>query len=393
MRRLLLAALSLATLACSDATTSAGAGRTRVYLTDSPFPYGSIAQVNVYIARIEASTTPDTSNLEPPNWVTIATPERTFNLLDFQGGAATLLGEVDLPANQYAAVRVVINTGRSSVVRNDGSSAPVHWPISGELSLFAFVPRPLAISDAGARIVLDFDVGLTFLDDGGGGFYFAPTIRAVIEEETGGIGGVVTGTSIEGDAMPAANVAVTVFAMPADTLGQSLQYAARIGTGRTDAQGHYLVAFLPAGRYAVLAEEPAFPKLRAVSWGTQVSVGRTTTANLALALDTTTTGGGTDTTGVDTTGAPTGPVARLTITPVSQTISVGDSAGAVAASYNAQNLMLTGPAVTWSLSDSTVVSVTQAAYNWILLRGERSGTTTLTATSEGVSATATVTVR
>jgi hypothetical protein len=325
--------------------------------------------------------------------VTIATPERTFNLLDFQGGAATLLGEVDLPANQYAAVRVVINTGRSSVVRNDGSSAPVHWPISGELSLFAFVPRPLAISDAGARIVLDFDVGLTFLDDGGGGFYFAPTIRAVIEEETGGIGGVVTGTSIEGDAMPAANVAVTVFAMPADTLGQSLQYAARIGTGRTDAQGHYLVAFLPAGRYAVLAEEPAFPKLRAVSWGTQVSVGRTTTANLALALDTTTTGGGTDTTGVDTTGAPTGPVARLTITPVSQTISVGDSAGAVAASYNAQNLMLTGPAVTWSLSDSTVVSVTQAAYNWILLRGERSGTTTLTATSEGVSATATVTVR
>lgn len=393
MRRLLLAALSLATLACSDATTSGGAGRTRVYLTDSPFPYGSIAQVNVYIARIEASASPDTSNLEPPSWVTIATPERAFNLLDFQGGAATLLGEVDLPADQYAAVRVVVNTGRSSVIRTDGSTAPVHWPISGELSLFAFVPHPLTISDAGAQIVLDFDVGLTFLDDGSGGFYFAPTIRAVIEEETGAIGGVVTGTSIEGGAVPASNVAVTVFAMPADTLGQSLQYAARIGTGRTDAQGHYMVAFLPPGSYAVLAEEPALPKMRAVSWSAQVSIGRTTTANLVLALDTTTTGGGTDTTGVDTTGAPTGPVARLTITPASQTISVGDSAGAAATPYNAQDLRLTGPAVSWSLSDSTVVSVTEAAYNWILLRGERSGTTTLTATSEGVSATATVTVR
>jgi hypothetical protein len=49
--------------------------------------------------------------------------------------------------------------------------------------------------------------------------------------------------------------------------------------------------------------------------------------------------------------------------------------------------------VTWTLTDSTVVHVTAAAYNWILLRGARSGTTTLRAASGGVEGTATVTVR
>ena len=110
MKRLIYAAVSLAALACSDAPLAGGSGHTRVYLTDDPFPFDSISQVNVYVARIEASASTDTTGLTPASWVTIATPERTFNLLDFQGGNATLLGEADLPADQYAAVRVVINT-------------------------------------------------------------------------------------------------------------------------------------------------------------------------------------------------------------------------------------------------------------------------------------------
>jgi Domain of unknown function (DUF4382) len=400
MKRLFVAAAALVVLACSDATTTGGAGRTQVYLTDSPFPYGSIAQVNVYIARIEASASTDTTGLNPQAWVTIATPERTFNLLDFQGGSATLLGEADLPADRYAAVRVVINTGRSSVIRNDGMPAAVHWPISGNLSLYALVGQPLNVTQAGAQIVLDFDVGLTFLDDGSGGFYFSPVIRAVNQAATGTIAGSVTATSIEGDTVPVANAAVSVYVIPRDPPGYGLQYLSRIGTGRTDAQGHYTVAFLPAGAYAVQAADPASPQMQAVLWGASVGVGATTPVNLMLALDTTGTGGGggggcglTDSTGVDSTCSPTGPVTRVAISPAAQTISVGDSAGAIAMTYNAQNMMLTGRAVTWTLGDSSVVSVTQAAYNWILLRGAQSGATTLVATSEGVSDTATVTVR
>jgi hypothetical protein len=144
-----------------------------------------------------------------------------------------------------------------------------------------------------------------------------------------------------------------------------------------------------------VAQDPAFTRMRAVRWNVQVTAGAQATANLMLALDTSSTGG-TDSTGVDTTGAggsPTGPVVRVAISPLTQTIAVGDSAGAIATTYNAQSQMLTGRTVTWTLSDSSVVSVTAAAYNWILLRGAHSGTVTLTAASEGVKATATVAVR
>jgi len=397
MKRLILAAASLAAIACSDAATTGGSGRTRVYLTDSPFPFGSISQVNVYIARIEASASTDTTGLNPASWVTIATPERTFNLLDFQGGSAALLGEAELPADQYAAVRVVINTGRSSVVTTGGAQATVHWPISGDLSLYALVEQPLAVTGAGAQIVLDFDVGRTFLDDGAGGFYFSPVIRAVNEAATGSITGTVTTTSIEGDTIPFVNAAVTV----SRQVGTLLSTNVPLGTGHSDAQGHYTVAYLPAGSYVVAAADPAFAQRVGVGSGV-VTVGGQTRIDLLMTIDTAGTGGGgggggggCDSTRADTTcgGVPNGPVASLAISPLTQTISVGDSAVAMATPYNAQGLILTGRTISWTVSDSSLVSVTQAAYNWILLRGAHSGTVTLTATSEGVNGTATVIVR
>jgi len=403
MKRLLMAAAALAAIGCSDSATTGGAGRTRVYLTDAPFPYGSISAVNVYVARIEASASTDTTGTNPQAWVTIATPERTFNLLAFEGGNAALLGESDLPADRYAAVKVVINTARSSVVGADGSTPNVHWPISGDLALYALVAQPLSVTSAGAQIVLDFDVGRTFIDDGAGGFYFVPWIRAVNEATTGAIGGTATATSIEGDAAPAVNAAIEVWPVPAGAPQNYVPTALPLGTAHADAAGRYVVGFLPEGDYTVVAEAPGAPALRAQVWGVHVTAGGTATVNLVLAYDSTGTGGGggggggggCDSTLADSTcgGVPTGPVASVTISPLAQTISVGDSAGAIAMTYNAQNQMLTGRAVTWTVSDSSVVSVTQAAYSWILLRGARSGSVTLTATSEGVSGTSTVTVR
>jgi hypothetical protein len=397
MKPLIYAAISLAALACSDVPLAGGAGHTRVYLTDSPFPYGSVSQVNVYIARIEASASTDTTGLNPAQWVTIATPERTFNLLDFEGGNATLLGEADLPADQYAAVRVIINTGRSSVVRNDGSEATVHWPISGDLSLYATVEQPLAVTSSGAQIVLDFDVGRTFLADTAGGFYFVPWIRAVSEAATGTIKGTVTATSIEGDTLPFANAAVSVYRVADDPPPVGfLRTALPFASAHSDAQGRYAIAFVPSGSYEVLGVDPAFPQRYGVNYFAQVTVGGQTRVDVLMLVDTASGSGGRgggDSTGVDSTGIPTGPVASVIITPLTQTIAVGDSAGAMAMTYNAQNQMLAGRTVTWTISDSTVVTVTQAAYSWILLRGAHSGTATLTATSEGVNATATVTVR
>ena len=290
-----------------------------------------------------------------------------------------------------SAVRVVIKTDRSSVIRSDGSAAPVHWPVAGDLALYAFVEEPLNVPSSGAQIVLDFDVGRTFMDDGSGGFYFLPWIRAVTEAATGRISGTVTASSIEGDVLPMPDVAVEVFYGPAQGLYPSTQ---PLGSGRTDAQGHYTIAFVRPGTYQVIAEEPANPRMRASASPVSVTVGNTTQVNLALAFDDTGGGGGgPDTSGVDSTGTPTGPVESVAVTPASQTVSVGDSTGAMATTLNANSQLLAGRTVTWTVSDPSVVSITQAAYNWILLRAVKSGSVTLTASSEGKSGTASVTVR
>ncbi len=216
---------------------------------------------------------------------------------------------------------------------------------------------------------------------------------------SGGIRGVVSATSVEGAVLPFAHAVVSVYRIADDPppLG-ILRYAAPYATGLSDAQGGYLVAPLPAGSYTVVAADPAFPQRYGVSDAAEVVGGGEARVNLLMLVDTSTggvdtTGGGVDTSGVDTTGAPAGPVASVTVSPARQTISAGDSAVAIAMTFNAAARQLMDRTITWTISDSTVVSVTQAAYSFILLHGVRSGTVTLTATSEGVSGVATVTVR
>ena len=213
---------------------------------------------------------------------------------------------------------------------------------------------------------------------------------------SGGVGvirGTVSTPSIEGQVVPFAHAVVSAYRMAADPPpGRILRTTAPFAAGLSDAEGRYVIGSLPTGVYAVIAADPAFVRRYSVGHSAQVVGGGEARVDLLMLVDTTT-GGGVDTSGVDTTGAPSGPVTRVVISPATQTISVGDSAGAIAMTYNAQSQVLDGRTVTWTIGDSSIVSVTQAAYSFILLRGARSGTATLAATSEGVSGTAMVTVR
>src|SRR4051812_6693795 len=164
MRKLALVSLMLVAgaTACTDSTMNPGSGKTQVYITDDPFPFGDIARVDLYIDRIEASASLDTIS-GSGDWVLIAQPQKTYNLLDFQAGATALAGEVDLPAGQYRAVRVTINTSLSGLTAKDGSRPMVHWPVAGTMTLYAYVENALDVPQGGAQIILDFDVGRTFL--------------------------------------------------------------------------------------------------------------------------------------------------------------------------------------------------------------------------------------
>jgi len=266
MKRLLAASLLLAGsigIACyQDDTLHPGLiAPTNVLLTDDPFPFDTVGSVNIYIGKIEGSTQFDTSG--SGSWVEIAAPKKSFDLLTLQQGTTALLGGQPIGAGQYVAIRMTIDVDKSSIQYKGGADAVVQWPYPGhgEITLYALVEQPLAVSTtAGAEIVIDFDVGRSFLYNltRNKDFFMLPVLRAVNSAATGSIAGVVTAPDIEGNPTPVQNANITVYG--GDPSRSSATWYV-LATGRTDAQGHYTVAFLPTGTWIVRFEQPDLPGL------------------------------------------------------------------------------------------------------------------------------------
>lgn len=287
MHRLLIAttvSLGLLTGCYKDDTLHpANIAPTVVFLTDDPFPFDSVGSVNLYVSRIEASAQFDTSG--PGNWVEITAPQKTFDLLTLQQGTTAFVGQSVLDAGQYAAIRMTIDVDKSSIKYPNGADAVVHWPGSGhgEITIYALVEEPVSVAATGAQIVIDFDVGRSFLYNlfGVREFHMIPVLRAVNSAATGSIEGTVTATANVGPPYTVANANVTVYGGNPNAAAATWYVVA---TGHTDAQGHYKVAFLRADTYIVRIEQPIIPAFAAsVAPNVSVSVGSVTTHNVQLA--------------------------------------------------------------------------------------------------------------
>lgn len=251
-------------------------GRTSIFLTDAPFPFDGISRVDIYIESIALALSADTSDAGPP-WITVARPNRVFNLLDLQNGTTALLGGADVPEGQYQAARVIFDPERSSLTDNEGrgigtTTTPgtpgINWQAKGEHpSLFALVEEPMAVDQNGTDIVIDFDVGRSFLYDGNGGFTFIPWLRAITRSGLGNIAGVVQRAG--GDPIAKAAVSLHVALDSGTTLGPV------IATSRTGEDGRFTASFLRPGRYQVQAEDLSVPALSDVKRA-EVKAGRTT---------------------------------------------------------------------------------------------------------------------
>ena len=286
MSRLSLALLAVATItaACyqDDARISGNspAAKAKVLLTDDPFPFDSVQSVQVYIVSIALSTHPDTgTSADSMHWVTVAAPHRQVDLLTLQQGLTDSLGAGPVTADQYKAVLVTINVDSSAGIRfKNGSPAVVRWNGSGQESYGSFVEAPINVPDTGAVIVIDFDVGRSFVYNqlGDGAFDFFASIRAVNRGATGNISGTVMHDTSAGPVGPVANATVSAWAG-----GPSNWYI--LSTGKTDAAGHYRLAYLLPGTYIVGVEPPSGSNFSsALDSNVAVNRGAETTHNVTL---------------------------------------------------------------------------------------------------------------
>jgi Domain of unknown function (DUF4382) len=224
-----------------------GEGKTAVFLTDAPFPFDLITRVDIHISEIGVSPQADTSQ-GPPAWISVARPDRIFNLLDLQNGATALLGEAEVPPGQYRAVRVTFDPARSSMTDKNGGHPAINWQAKGpDPTLFGLVEEAMAIDENGEDIVIDFDVGRSFLPEGDG-FIFIPFLRAITRAGSGGITGTLV-RSEGGAPIPLAAVSIHYAVDSANMIGPLM------ATSRSDASGRFTAWFLRPGRYAVVPED------------------------------------------------------------------------------------------------------------------------------------------
>jgi len=290
MSRATLALLAVATIAtgCYKDDVRALGGpyglkpMAKVLLTDDPFPFDSVQSVQVYIVGIDVSTRPDTgTSADSMHWVTVAAPHRQVDLLTLQQGLTDSLGIGEVTADQYKAVRVTINVDSSAGIRfKNGAPAVVRWNGSGQESYAVFVQAPITVPDTGAVIVIDFDVGRSFVYNqlGDGAFDFFAAIRAVNRAATGNISGTVSHDTSAGPAGPVADATVSAW-------GGGPNNWFILSTGKTDAAGHYRLAFLLPGTY-IVGVAPPTPSASnfgsALDSNVAVNAGAETTHNVIL---------------------------------------------------------------------------------------------------------------
>ncbi len=266
-------------IGCSTQTGTGQTGATQVLLTDAPFPYDQVSRVDVYIERIGAGVTVDTGGDAPG---TIVAPHKRFNLLDFSNGAVADLGTGSLLTGSYVQVWITINADSSSITLKDNtvltSGHGINWLGPSVFSIIVFTDPPLQVTEQGAVVVIDFNLGRSFRPvnpaDASAGFEFIGYIAALNTVLTGSLRGAVTGAGAAGGPIPDASVSLLKQnpVYPSDTATWGV-----FGTARTDAAGMFRMAYVrPDTSYVLLVEAPSSSPFGAVARSATVARGAET---------------------------------------------------------------------------------------------------------------------
>jgi hypothetical protein len=195
---------TLVALACGGSDNSVGPngknGTLSLYLTDAPFPFDSVKNVDVFVLRIDAkkedadSATADKNVDEPASggWITVATPNKAIDLLTLRDGKTESLGDKPLEKGDYRSFRLILDVDKSSVTLKDGtkltgvSDPGIKFPSAGHSGLKINLDKAVTIDSGSTKLLIDFDVGSSFVMRGNSlarnGLLFKPVIHGSMME-------------------------------------------------------------------------------------------------------------------------------------------------------------------------------------------------------------------
>ena len=243
----------LGLLACGGSSSSGGgSGSMNVHLVDGPI--SGYQNIFLNIQKVEING--------PNGWVTLSTPNQTYDLLSLTNGlSATLANGATLPAGHYEQMRLVLGSG-NTVVLSDGSSHPLTTPSgmqSGLKLIVSFDVQAGTTSD----VFIDFDAAHSIQVNHTGTsdkYILRPTIRAFAKSATG---------SVSGKLVDGSNNALAGAEVYAETLDASGSPTI-VRSGVTASDGTYLLDLLPTGGTYFIVSQPV---TASASYNAQASAG------------------------------------------------------------------------------------------------------------------------
>lgn len=270
-----------------------GTGTLATSLTDSSTD--QYKAVYVTIARIDVHVGGDVSN--EGAWKTVATPNKTYNLLELVNGVRENLGLATLESGHYTQMRLIIGTTRDSglnifsrphpyanyVIDTDDAIHELKVP-SGTQTGLKIVNGFDINTNQTTELILDFDAMRSVVIAGSSGQYLLkPTVKVLQVKDCALVSGKVSAVPpvtippTAAVALPGTLLTAQVVSAPAPVDAKD-QVAIDAGTV-ADENGIYSLFLMPGTYNLVAAREGYLPACTAVS----LAAGAKPTINFGLA--------------------------------------------------------------------------------------------------------------
>lgn len=254
--------LAIYVLSCSSGSGTS-TGTLNIGLTDS----STDLYQAIYVTIDEVQVKKQGAGEGESGWLTVLSPQQTFNLLELVNGVVADLGLAELAAGDYGQMRLLLGKNHDGsvnilgethpfpnyLIKNDVGSTIEELKVSSGFQTGIKIVQGFTIVASGAtEIILDFDACKSVVQAGNSGqWLLKPTIK-VLETVTNSVSGVVTD---ETDApLEGARVSAQIYLLPPDPAdGWDLKNEVKNAGGTlSDTAGEYIL-YLPPDTYNIVA--------------------------------------------------------------------------------------------------------------------------------------------
>jgi len=248
---LMVAVCMIIATACSNSSSSNETGSLSIGLTDAASD--DYAAVYVTIDEVQVHTGDD----EGGAWNVVASPNKTYNLLDLVNGVIEQLGVSPLSTGHYTQTRLIVGETADAeqnileenhpyanyIIDRDNNAHELKIP-SGYQTGIKLVHAFEVTAGLTTELVLDFDADKSVVMAGSSGkWLLKPTIKVIDTIENAIVDGVIN----DDDGSPLSGVLISAQVYDPDTGGVTVHTSTL-----TDEYGEYLM-YLEAGTYSLVA--------------------------------------------------------------------------------------------------------------------------------------------